>query len=126
LTFYYIIAAVGVLAAVINFALGWAHRAKPMHAIIRVGAGIVSLVPPVGFVVTKLILNVHLPQGLNGPNLPQYLFITAGLFVGATLMLPAYLERSGEPEAGPTLQERAARPANATIRLQKNTDEWIN
>ncbi|HEY7982534.1 MAG TPA: hypothetical protein VID73_00115 [Ktedonobacterales bacterium] len=126
MTFYYIITAVGVLAAIINFTLGWAHRDKLLQAAVRFAAGVVSLVPPVGFVIVKLILNQHLPQAINGPRAPQLVFIAAGLFIGGTLMLPAYIERgSGEAEA-PTIQERAARPANATVRLQQTLDEWVN
>lgn len=126
MTFYYIIMVVGVLAAIINFTLGWAHREKMTTALVRFAAGVVSLIPPVGFVITKLILQVHLPAGFNGPSAQQYVFIVAGLFIGATLMLPAYIERGGAAVQPPTIQERAARPVNATIRLQKNTDEWVN
>ena len=125
MTFYYIISAVGTLAAIINFTLGWAHRARPLHLAVRLAAGIVSLALPVGFVVAKLILHQHLPAAI-GPNAPQFVFIAAGLFVGGTLMLPAYIERNGETTEAPTLQERAARPANATVRLQQNSDEWVN
>ncbi|HEV2239380.1 MAG TPA: hypothetical protein VGR57_22180 [Ktedonobacterales bacterium] len=126
MTFYYIITAVGVLAAIINFTLGWAHRQKVLQAAVRLAAGVVSLVPPVGFVVVKLILNQHLPSFINGPRTPQFVFIAAGMFIGGTLMLPAYIERgSGEDEA-PTIQERAARPVNATVRLQQTLDEWVN
>jgi hypothetical protein len=124
-TIYYIIGAVGGLVAIINFALGWAHRGQPAHALVRFAAGVVSLVPSIGFVITKLILQVHLPTVMQSPDSPRYVFIAAGLLIGATLMLPAYIERSGT-EPGPTLQERAARPANATIRLKKNSDEWVN
>jgi hypothetical protein len=126
MTFYYIITAVGVLAAIINFTLGWAHRDKVLQAAVRFAAGVVSLVPPVGFVVVKLILNQHLPAAINGPRAPQFVFLAAGIFIGGTLMLPAYIERgSGETEA-PSIQERAARPANATVRLQQTLDEWVN
>jgi hypothetical protein len=124
--FWYAILALGTLAAIINFSLGWAHRARPVHALVRFAAGVVSLVPPIGILVSKLMLHLHLPLALQGPNEYQYIFIATGLFIGGTLMLPAYVERSGDHSPGVSLQQRAARPANATIRLQKNTDEWVN
>jgi hypothetical protein len=44
------------------------------------------------------------------------------------LLLPSYVGRDeapGSPRV--TLQQRAARPANATIRLRDaKTDEWVN
>lgn len=122
---WYITIAIGALAAIINFSLGWAHRGRPLHALVRFAAGIVSLGLAVGVVVTKLILNLHLPRALEGPGANEYVFIAAGLFIGGTLMLPAYIERSGAESQAPSLQQRAARPANATIRLQKNSDEWL-
>jgi hypothetical protein len=127
MTLYYIISAVGVIVAIINFSLGWAHRQQMLHAFVRFAAGIVSLVPPVGFVIVKLILNQHLPQVINGPRTPQLVFIAAGLFIGGTLMLPAYIERgSGGENEPPSIQERAARPVNATVRLPNTLDEWVN
>jgi hypothetical protein len=126
MTFYYIITAVGTLAAIINFSLGWAHRDKMLQAVVRFTAGVVSLIPPVGFIIAKLILNQHLPPFINGPRAPQFVFIAAGLFIGGTLMLPAYIERGSAEAEAPSIQERAARPANATVRLQKTLDEWVN
>jgi hypothetical protein len=125
--FWYLIAAIGIVAALVNFALGAAHRAHPLHALVRWVAGVVSLVPVVG-VFAKLALNLHPLAGLETQftDVPKYVFIVAGLFIGATLMLPAYVERSGAPAEAPTLQERAARPANATVRLEKGADEWVN
>jgi hypothetical protein len=122
---WYITIAIGVLAAIINFSLGWAHRSRPLHAGVRLLAGIVSLGLAVGVVVTKLILNLHLPAALEGPGANEYVFIAAGLFIGGALMLPAYIDRDSGESQGPSLQQRAARPANATVRLQKNSDEWL-
>ncbi|GAC1452590.1 MAG: hypothetical protein PVSMB4_13090 [Ktedonobacterales bacterium] len=124
--FWYVIIAVGTLAAVINFSIGWAHRERSMPALVRFAAGAVSLLTAVGVVVTKVALHMHLPAAIEGPDANKYVFIVAGLFIGATLMLPAYVERSGGTTEGVTMQQRAARPANATVRLQKNTDEWVN
>lgn len=97
-----------------------------MRALVRFAAGVVSLLTAVGVVVTKFALHMHLPAAIEGPGANKFVFIVAGLFIGATLMLPAYVERSGGEAEGVTIQQRAARPANATVRLQRNTDEWVN
>jgi hypothetical protein len=122
---YYLIIAVGMIVAIINFSLAWAHRERRLQALVRFVAGVVSLVPPVGILLAELALQMNLRPVNHDPNLPKYVFIAAGLFIGGTLMLPAYIERSGDASQGLTLQQRAARPANATIRLQKNGDDWL-
>ncbi|HEV7126868.1 MAG TPA: hypothetical protein VGN32_05435 [Ktedonobacterales bacterium] len=129
MSFWYILIAVGTLAAIINLSLGWAHRDRPVHALVRGAAGLVSLGLAIGVVVTKLILNLHLPTSMEGPRSNQFVFIAAGLFIGAALMLPSYIDRIDRQDGeatGPSLQERAARPVNATVRMQKNSDEWVN
>jgi hypothetical protein len=77
-------------------------------------------------IVTKLIMNIHLRTTIVGIAPGYFIFIASGIFIGATLMLPSYIEQSSGQEQGPSLQQRAARPVNATIRLQKNSDEWVN
>ncbi len=123
---YVAIIAVGTLVAIINFVIGWVNRAQPLRATVRFIAAAVSLLVPVGLLLSKLALQLNLRPASHDPNLRSYIFIGAGLFVGATLMLPAYIERGGAEPTGPTIQERAARPAKATIRLERNTDSWVN
>jgi quinol-cytochrome oxidoreductase complex cytochrome b subunit len=125
-TLYYIIVVVGLIVAAINFALGWAHRQKAVNALVRFAAGLIGVVLAVGVIVTKLIMNMHLQTAIAGVQPVYVIFIGAGIFIGATLMLPAYIEQNGAAEAHPSLQERAVRPVNATVRLQKNSDEWVN
>jgi hypothetical protein len=125
-TLYYIIVVVGLIVAAINFVLGWAHREKPIHTLVRFAAGLVGVALAVGVIITKLVMNMHLQTAIAGVQPVYVIFIGAGIFIGATLMLPSYIEHNDEPEAGPSLQERAVRPVNATVRLQKNTDEWVN
>ena len=125
MAFWYILIVVGTLAAIVNLSLGWAHRDRPLHALVRFGAGLVSLGLAVGVIVTKLIMNLHLPAAMEGPRSNEYVFIAAGLFVGAALMLPSYIDRQNGEATGPSLQQRAARPVTGTVRLQKNSDEWI-
>lgn len=126
MAFWYLLIAIGTLAAIINFGLGWVHRGRLAGALVRFSAGIISLALVVGVIITKLVLDVHLPVGMEALRVNRYGFIAAGLFIGATLMLPSYVDRQSGETASPTLQERAARPANATIRTQKNSDEWVN
>jgi len=124
--FWYLLIAIGTLAAIINFSLGWAHRARLTGALVRFAAGLISLALAVGVIVTKLVLNLHLPAAMDLLRVNRYGFIAAGLFIGATLMLPSYVDRPPSETTTPTLQQRAARPINATVRLQKNSDEWVN
>ncbi|HET9980365.1 MAG TPA: hypothetical protein VFQ32_07970 [Ktedonobacterales bacterium] len=121
--FWWVISALGVLAAIINFSLAFARRKQPMVALVRVIAGVVALALPVGILVGKVILHAHPPFTLEW----QTVFIATGAFVFAVLLLPSYVDK-GEKA---TLQERAervVRPANATIRLEKPGvgDEWVN
>lgn len=121
--FWYIIIALGIIAAVINFSIAATRREQPMVALVRALAGVVSLVPPIGVLVGKFVLEAHLPSQLGW----QTVLIATGVFIFAVLLLPTYVDKD-KPAA--TLQERAARvarPANATIRLEKTGgDEWVN
>ncbi len=119
--FWYVIVALGIIAAIINFSLAVSRRARPMVALVRGLAGVVSLVPPIVVVVGKAIHMSHPPLQW------QTVIIATGVFVFAVLLLPSYAERGKVEEQKTTLAERAARPANATIRLRNaNTDEWVN
>ncbi len=118
--FWYIIIALGILADIINFSLAVSRRSQPVVALVRGLAGVVSLVPPVGVLVGKFVMQAHLPSQLGW----QTILIATGVFVFAVLLLPTYVDKE-KPKV--SLQERAARPANATIRLEKSGgDEWVN
>lgn len=122
-TFWIVIIVVAIVVATINVALAAAHRKAPMVALVRGVAGLLSLLLAIGIVVGKAIVIQH-------PVLRwQDVFIGFGVFVFAVLWLPTYVERSQTSEPKATIQERAARPANATIRLRDvktSTDEWVN
>jgi hypothetical protein len=119
--FWYVIVTLGILTAIINFVLAYARRGQPMVALVRGLAGVVSLVPPVGIVVGKALAVPH-------PTLQaKDVFIATGVFIFAVLLLPSYAERGSKDSSKPTLQQRAARPANATVRLRDaGADEWVN
>jgi hypothetical protein len=119
---WYFVIAVGFLAAIINFGIAASRRNQPMVAVVRVLAGLVSLAVSAGIILGKAFRLQH-------PTLQwQEVIIGFGVFIFAVLLLPSYVGRdedSGSPRA--TLQQRAARPANATIRLRDaKTDEWVN
>jgi cytochrome c biogenesis protein CcdA len=85
-------------------------------------AGLVSLAVCVGIILGKTFRLTH-------PVLQwQEVVIGFGVFIFAVLLLPSYVGRdSGEETQRLTLQQRAARPANATVRLRNSrTDEWVN
>ena len=117
---------VAFIVALINFGMAAARLARPLAATVRGVAGLLSLGVAVGVVVAKNF-------ALSHPYLDaRFVFLGFGVFVFAVLFLPSYVDRSVSASAGaatPTLQERAARPANATVRLRdakSASDEWVN
>lgn len=118
---WYIVVALGILAAIINFSIAVARRKQPMVMIVRTLAGLVSLGAAVGVVLGKAERIAH-------PYLEaQYVFIGVGVFVFAVLLLPSYVDRGSKDTSKVSMQQRAARPANATIRLRDaGGDEWVN
>lgn len=118
--FWIVIIALGVLAAIVNFAIAASHRGEPMILAVRALAGVASLVASVGIVVGKEanLVPVILPWPLK--------VIAAGVFVFAVLFIPSTVGKSSQaPEV--TLQQRAGRPTNATVRLrEQGADEWVN
>lgn len=122
---WYIIIAFGLLAVIINGALAVSRRKQPMVALVRAAAGMVSLIAVTGVIVVKAG-RIHAHPKFQ----PSEIFIGAGVFIFAVLFLPTTFERNFQGEAAqtkPTLQQRAARPVNATVRLrEKGSDEWVN
>lgn len=118
--FWIAIIVLGVLAAIVNFTIAAMRRDEPVVLGVRALAGLISLVASVGIVVGKVASLV--PVLLDWPTK----LIGAGVFVFAVLFLPSIVsKRSDAPEV--TLQQRAARPANATVRLREHgADEWVN
>jgi hypothetical protein len=121
--FWIIIIALGVLAALVNFAIAAAHRDETLVFAVRVLAGVVGLVAAAGIFVGKEanLVPVLLPLPLK--------LIAAGVFVFAVLFLPSTINKKTDtPEV--SLQQRAARPINATVRLRDQVapgaDEWVN
>jgi hypothetical protein len=128
--FWYVILTVGIIAGVINLGIAFARRKTPMLALIRLAAAIVSFVPVAGIIVGKSI-------AINHPFLQkEYVVIGAGVFIFFVLFLPSAFERRSTPESTGgaqrprmTMAQRAARPANATVRLRdarSGSDEWVN
>lgn len=122
-TFWIVIIVVAIIVSTINFAIAAARRKTPMVALVRGVAGLLSLLLAIGIIVGKAIVIQHPYFGW------QDVFIGFGVFVFAVLWLPTYVERSQNASPKVTIQERAARPANATIRLRdvkSSADEWVN
>lgn len=118
--FWIVIIALGVVAALVNFAIAAIHRDEPMVVAVRVLAGLASLAAAAVIIVGK-------EANLVGTILPwSYKLIGAGVFVFAVLFLPSIVgKRSAAPDV--TLQQRAARPTNATVRLrEQGADPWVN
>jgi len=124
--FWPMITTLAFLAAVINFAIAIARRKYPLVALVRALAGGASLALAVLIVVGKALQI----KELISPGLQlewQTVIIATGVFIFAVLWLPSYVERVSRAPARTSIQERAARPAKATVRLQRTgTDEWVN
>lgn len=126
-TFWVIITALGLVATAIN--MGWAvaamRQGNSTAVLVRGLAGLVSLCLSVGIVLGKLVLAIHDPFKLT----QQDVFAATGVAIFALLFLPSLVERNsgGERKERVTMQQRALRPTNATIRLEKRGgDEWVN
>ncbi|HZC76970.1 MAG TPA: hypothetical protein VE258_04440 [Ktedonobacterales bacterium] len=119
--FWYFIVTLAVIAAIINFVIAAGKRDQPVVALVRGLAGVVALAAAVAVVVGKAFDIPH-------PYLTaQTVFIATGVFIFVVLLAPKYAERTTPNEPKVTLQQRAARPANATVRLRRDgTDEWVN
>lgn len=122
-SFWYVIFALGILAAIVNLSIAVARRERVVVAAVRALAGLLSLALAVGVVLGKTVLHAHPPFVLQW----QTVFIGTGVFVFAVLWLPSYVDRGTKTGEQVTLQERAGRPVNATVRLQNSgQDEWVN
>ena len=119
--FWYLIVTLGFITAILNFAIALARRQQHTVALVRALAGIVSLVPPAGIIVGKAL-------GVQHPYLEQRdVIIGIFVFIFLVLVLPSYVDRGSDAAPKVTLQQRAARPANATVRMRNSgTDEWVN
>ncbi|HEX9036516.1 MAG TPA: hypothetical protein VF808_05945 [Ktedonobacterales bacterium] len=119
--FWILIIALALIAAAVNFAIGASRRAEPVVFGVRMAAGLAS-VAAAAFIILAKLANI-MPVLLHWPER----LTMAGVFIFAVLFVPSIVERNREQTAAPTIQERAARPANATIRLRDASDsEWIN
>src|SRR5262249_39370511 len=123
--FWPTITTLAVIAAIVNFAIAVSRRQYPLVALVRALAGTASLALAVIIVVGKA-LQYH-PEDAGISLQWQTVFIATGVFIFAVLWLPSYVERGSRAPARTSIQERAARPAKATIRLQRTDgDEWVN
>jgi hypothetical protein len=121
-TVWYLIAALCAVAAVINFALAASRRKQPLVALVRALAGLLPLGAAAGIVLGKALRISH-PAFTR-----ETAFIAFGVFIAVIFFLPSYIEKSLGEAPKVTLQQRAARPINATVRLRdaKSSDEWMN
>lgn len=115
------------LAAIINFSVAVSRRQYALVALVRVLAGLASLAVSV-FIILNQVLVIHVFQRLDLRDLSwSTIFIATGVFVFIVLWFPSYVERGSRAPARPSIQERAVRPAKATVRLQRSgPDEWVN
>ena len=115
------------LAALINFTIAVSRRQYPMVVLVRVLAGLVGLAVSVAIILNQ-VMELHIFQRVNLVDLSwSTVFIATGVFVFLVLWFPSYVERGSQAPARPSIQEKAVRPAKATVRLQRSgPDEWVN
>jgi membrane protein implicated in regulation of membrane protease activity len=120
--FWPLITGLALITALVNFGVAIAQRKYATVALVRGAAGSASLALAVFIIVAKNI-RLHPPFALEW----QEVFLAAGVFVFIMLWLPSQFERNSEAPKRTTLQERAARPVRATVRLQQTIPEdWMN
>ena len=121
--FWVVLIILAIVAAVVNFAIGASHRGEPLIFATRLAAGLVS-VAAAAFIIFGKLANI-MTGSLAWLDWKGRI-IMAGIFVFAVLFIPSVVERN-RAQTEPTIQQRAARPANATIRLRDGSaDEWVN
>jgi len=125
--FWPMITTLAVIAAIINFAIAVSRRQYTVVALVRAAAGLASFTLAAGIILSRA-LEWHIFQSLNLRDLQwSTVFIATGVFVFVVLWFPAYVERSSRAPTRTSIQERAARPVKATVRLQRSgPDEWVN
>lgn len=122
--FWPLITSLAIVAALINFGLAWSRRKATMVMLVRIIAGLASLALGVVIILGKS-LQLHPPFALEW----QTVFAATGAFIFVALWLPSYVDHNAPQEqTHASIQERAARPANATVRLRdsRSSDEWVN
>jgi hypothetical protein len=122
--FWPLITSLAIVAALINFGIAYTRRNAPTVMLVRIAAGLASLALGVVIILGKS-MGLHPPFPLEW----QTVFAATGAFIFVALWLPSYVDRNAPQETGhKSIQERAARPANATIRLTNgpSSDEWVN
>lgn len=123
-SFWVVITVLGLVATVFNVIMAALRRSVPRVAVVRGLAALVSLGLSLGIVLGKLVWQIHDPFNLTR----EAVFAGTGVVIFALLFLPSWVDQSTRAEESKvTMQERAMRPANATIRLEKRGgDEWVN
>ncbi len=114
---------ISVCACLVNVALGLAHRSRPWVLPVRMLAGVVSLAPLLAFILSRTF-SLHLLTKL-GINSTAYAFITLGVFVALTLMIPSWVDRRPKEAAGDKGQQKVG-AGKGRVRVINGSDEWVN
>jgi hypothetical protein len=89
--------ALALIASVVNLGVGLLRRKHPMILAMRIAIGILSLAAAVAIIVLKMQDVSFKSIGVSDNSKPIYLLMGLAIFVGATLMLPASVERNNLP-----------------------------
>lgn len=115
---------ISAIGCLINIGLGLLHRKRAWVLPVRLLAGVISLAPLLAFILSRTF-SLHLLTNL-GLNDTRNAFITLGVFVALTLMLPSWIDRKpklAEAEAGDKDKVGAGK---GRVRFINGSDEWVN
>jgi hypothetical protein len=119
--------ALAIIAGVINLGVGLMRRKHPMIMAMRLAIGVLSLVAAVAIIILKTESVSFATIGVSDSSKPIYLIMGLAIFVGATLMLPASVERSNLPteeQMRPTMRPPTIDHGDSGVRLIK--EDWMN
>lgn len=113
---------ISAIGCLINIGLGLLHRKRAWVLPVRLLAGVISLTPLLAFILSQFF-TLHLMTNL-GLNDTRNAFITLGVFVALTLMLPSWIDRKPKPaEEGDKDKVGAGK---GRVRFINGSDEWVN
>lgn len=115
------------LAGFINLGVGLMRRNHPMILVMRVGIGILSLAVAVAIIILKTDNISFASVGVTGLSKTIYLLMGLAIFVGATLMLPASVERNSLPtedQMRPGVRPTSVNQGDSGVRVVK--EDWMN
>ncbi|MBA3826402.1 MAG: hypothetical protein H0X24_21185 [Ktedonobacterales bacterium] len=119
--------ALALIAGFVNLGVGLLRRKHPMILVMRIAIGILSLAAAVAIIILKADNVSFATIGVTPSSKPIYLIMGLAIFVGATLMLPASVERNNLPteeQLRPTPRPTTISQGESGVHMVK--EDWMN